>query len=375
MNDFLPNDINKARLIGRINTEYGPTPIYIDDCNVYDISKAAPTVSDFIEFHINDFTPKNETLIGNIQDFDFLSSKSQIIAPIDLQCIKACGVTFAVSIVERVIEERARGDFAAANEIRAKISSRIGIDLQGVVPGSEEADKLKEILISEGLWSQYLEVAIGKDAEVFTKSPVLSAIGYGGQIGIRSDSSWNNPEPEIALVVNSNGEAIGATMANDVNLRCFEGRSALLLGKAKDNNASCALGPFIRLFDEKFSIDEVRSARLDLTIEGQDGFKLQGHSNMSLISRDPLELVRQTMSQHQYPDGFALLLGTLFSPTQDRDEVGKGFTHKFGDIVKISNDYLGVLQNEVVYCDSAPSWKMGISGLYKNLSKRGLLTC
>ncbi len=375
MNEFLPYDIFDARLIGRINTKDGPTPIFIESGKIFDVSTISPTVSDFVENYSQDFSPNPELQIGGVNDFDFQGENSKIIAPIDLQCIKACGVTFAVSIVERVIEERARGDFAIASEIRAKISSRIGNDLQGVIPGSEQADKLKEILINEGLWSQYLEVAIGKDAEVFTKAPVLSAIGYGGQIGIRSDSSWNNPEPEIALIVNSNGEAVGATMANDVNLRCFEGRSALLLGKAKDNNASCALGPFIRLFDGNFSIGEVRAARLDLTIEGQDGFKLQGHSNMSLISRDPLELVRQTMSQHQYPDGFALLLGTLFSPTQDRDEIGKGFTHKLGDRVTISNNYLGILQNEVVYCDDAPSWQMGISGLYKNLYERGLLKC
>jgi fumarylacetoacetate (FAA) hydrolase family protein len=296
-----------------------------------------------------------------------------LLAPVDLQVIKACGVTFASSTLERVIEERARGDSGKAAEIRARIEDRVGGSIRSVVPGSVEAEALKDLLIADGLWSQYLEVAIGPYAEVFTKAPVLASVGPLADIGVRSDSTWNNPEPEVVLLVNAAGQAVGACLGNDVNLRDIEGRSALLLGKAKDNNASCALGPLVRLFDDGFTLDDVRHAEVDLVIEGGDGYRLEGRSNMAEISRDPLDLVRQTLSEHQYPDGFALFLGTLFAPTQDRDDPGRGFTHKVGDVVTIATPRLGRLVNTVATSADAAPWSQGIAALYANLAARGLL--
>jgi len=299
---------------------------------------------------------------------------SKLLAPIDLQCIKAAGVTFAVSTLERVIEERARGDQGAATGIRALLNARIGGDLRQVRPGSDAAVKLKAALITEGLWSQYLEVAIGPDAEVFTKAPILAAVTWGDFVGIRSDSTWNNPEPEIVLLCDHNAAIRGASLGNDVNLRCFEGRSALLLGKAKDNNASCSIGPFVRLFDAHYTLDDVRTAVVNLVIEGRDGFRLEGQSSIGMISRDPSELVAQTIGRnHQYPDGFALFLGTMFAPIQDRDAPGLGFTHKIGDRVRVSSARLGVLENAVTHCEQAPPWTFGVGDLMKNLAARGLL--
>jgi fumarylacetoacetate (FAA) hydrolase family protein len=282
-------------------------------------------------------------------------------------------VTFAVSAVERVIEERARGDSARAAELRDMLERRIGGGIRAVVPGSEEAARLKAALIDEGMWSQYLEVAIGPDAEIFTKSPILSTIGWGGAVGVRSDSTWNNPEPEVVLVADSRGRAKGAALGNDVNLRDFEGRSALLLSKAKDNNASCAIGPFIRLFDQSFGMDDLRSATVELVVEGEDGFRLDGESSMAEISRDPETLLAQAMSEHHFPDGFTLFLGTLFAPTQDRDEPGRGFTHKTGDVVRISTPRIGTLQNQVTTSRDAPPWTFGVRDLLRNLASRGLL--
>jgi fumarylacetoacetate (FAA) hydrolase family protein len=299
---------------------------------------------------------------------------SRILAPVDLQAVKAAGVTFAISAIERVIEERARGDFRLAAEIRDKLEQRIGGAIRSVVPGSDAAARLKDALIEDGLWSQYLEVAIGPDAEIFTKTAPLASVGSGAKIGVRSDSSWNNPEPEVVLLVNSRGEIRGATLGNDVNLRDFEGRSALLLSKAKDNNASCAVGPFVRLFDDKFTLDDVRSAVVELEIVGNDGFRLSGQSRMSEISRDPEELVRQALSEHHYPDGFVLFLGTLFAPTDDRDEPGRGFTHKIGDEVRISSPKLGTLTNVVTTSRDAPAWEFGTRALMRNLAARGLLS-
>ena len=253
------------------------------------------------------------------------------------------------------------------------LEGRIGGGIRGLKPGSKEAMALKQALIDEGMWSQYLEVAIGPDAEIFTKSPVLSTVGWGAEVGIRSDSSWNNPEPEIAILADSHGTPVGASLGNDVNLRDFEGRSALLLGKAKDNNASCSLGPFVRLFDASFTMDDVRDAQVDLLIEGEDGYILKGHSSMREISRDPTDLVAQAMSEHHYPDGYILFLGTLFAPTQDRDDPGRGFTHKVGDIVSISTPKLGKLVNRVTHSKDAKPWTLGISGLMQNLVQRGLL--
>jgi len=301
-------------------------------------------------------------------------ARPYLLAPVDLQAVKACGVTFAQSMIERVIEEKAAGNPERAAAIRERVSTLIGGSLTNLKAGSPEAAKVKQALIDEGMWSQYLEVGIGPDAEVFTKAPVLSSVGWGAEVGLHPISTWNNPEPEIVLAVNSRGEIKGATLGNDVNLRDVEGRSALLLGKAKDNNASCSIGPFIRLFDAGYSLDDVRKAELDLKVTGRDGFVLRGKSSMSQISRDPTDLVKQTVgAHHQYPDGFMLFLGTLFAPTQDRDAPKQGFTHKIGDVVEISSAGLGALVNTVRLSTECPPWTFGISALMSNLAKRGLL--
>lgn len=366
LSDCLPADWREGQFVGRVQTADGPSPILVDKGIAYDMSRVAPTVAQLVEK-----LPLDATAGEALGPLDTLALP--LLSPVDLQCVKACGVTFALSALERVIEERARGDASAAAEIRGRLEERVGGSIRAVVPGSPEAAALKAALIEDGLWSQYLEVAIGPDAEVFTKSPVLSTVGLGAEIGIRSDSTWNNPEPEVVLLVNAAGSAIGATLGNDVNLRDFEGRSALLLGKAKDNNASCSLGPLVRLFDGDFTIDDVRNAELELTIDGPEGYRLEGHSSMNQISRDPLELVRQTLSEHQYPDGFTLFLGTLFAPVQDRDEPGRGFTHKVGDVVAISTPRLGKLVNTVVTSKDAAPWTWGLTALFTNLAARGLL--
>lgn len=364
---MLPVDHASAILAGRLLLDDGPTPVIVRGGVVEDVSALAPTIADLMDL------PEPGTVAGRpLFGIDELPG-DKLLAPIDLQAVKAAGVTFAISAIERVIEERARGDFRQASAIREKLEQRIGGAIRSVVPGSEPAERLKQALIEDGLWSQYLEVAIGPDAEIFTKTSPLASVGWGAEIGVRSDSSWNNPEPEVVLVVNSRGEIKGATLGNDVNLRDFEGRSALLLSKAKDNNASCAIGPFVRLFDDRFTLDDARSAVVELEIAGSDGFRLQGQSRMSEISRDPEELVRQAMSEHHYPDGFILFLGTLFAPTQDRDEPGRGFTHKIGDEVRISTPKLGTLANIVATSRDAPAWKFGTRALMRNLAARGLL--
>ena len=366
---FLPEDWPAAILVGRIQTPQGPSVVLCRGGRLADVSHLTPTVSALLDAW-SGTAPEGRDL-GPIVDFDFAAQP--LLAPVDLQCVKAAGVTFAVSAVERVIEERARGDAARAQAIRDDLRDRVGADLRAVKPGSDAAMTLKRALIADGLWSQYLEVAIGPDAEIFTKAPVLSAVGHGAEVGIRSDSAWNNPEPEIVLVCDGAGRAMGATLGNDVNLRDFEGRSALLLGKAKDNNASCALGPFIRLFDAGFTLDHVRAAQVDLEIVGTDGYRLEGRSSMDQISRDPLDLVRQALSEHQYPDGFALFLGTLFAPVQDRDAPGQGFTHKLGDRVRVASPLLGVLENAVTTSKAATPWTFGVGALMRNLAARGLL--
>lgn len=362
----LPDDWKGGTFVGRLATAEGPSPILVIQGRAYDMSRVAPTVSGLIER--GDFSGTGGEALG-----PFIFDAAKLHSPIDLQCVKACGVTFAVSAVERVIEERARGDASVAATLRGRLEDRIGGSIRSVVPGSAAAGDLKQALIDDGVWSQYLEVAIGPDAEVFTKCPVLATVGPGAEVGVRSDSSWNNPEPEIVLVADSRGRVVGATLGNDVNLRDFEGRSALLLGKAKDNNASAALGPLVRLFDEAFTLDDVRTAQLHLRIDGSDGYRLDGTSRMAEISRDPLELVRQTLSEHQYPDGLALFLGTLFAPVQDRGEPGRGFTHKVGDVVAIESERLGSLVNRVTTSRDAAPWTFGVGALMTNLAARGLL--
>ena len=298
-----------------------------------------------------------------------------LLAPVDLQAVKAAGVTFASSLIERVIEEQAKGDPARADEVRRDITARIGTDLSAIVPGSDAAMQRKEAFIERGVWSQYLEVGIGPDAEVFTKCQPMAAVGPGAEIGLHPASTWNNPEPEIVLVATSRGEAIGATLGNDVNLRDVEGRSALLLGRAKDNNASTALGPFIRLFDETYTLDDVRTAEVDLTVNGRDdGYRLTATSSMSEISRDVADLLAQTVNRnHQYPDGLVLFCGTMFAPVDDRDTPGEGFTHHIGDVVEISTPTLGKLLNTVTTSEQAPPWTFGAGALMVNLARRGYL--
>ena len=394
MNDWLsagkclPEDHERAELIGRVwrpdVAVPGPTLVRVQNGELYDLSGVAATASQLLNLDdpvgsirragpLPRIAPLGDVLANSAEETRRAES-AWLLAPCDLQAIKASGVTFVSSLLERVIEEQARGDAAKAEGLRASITSVIGTNLQKIRPGSEEARRLKDVLIAQGVWSQYLEVGIGPDAEIFSKGQPMSAVGTGAEVGIHPKSEWNNPEPEIVLAVSHTGRVVGATLGNDVNLRDFEGRSALLLGKAKDNNASCAIGPFIRLFDEHFSMDDVRQCDLALHMHGPDGFAFTGRSSMAQISRDPLEIVGHTIGpNHQYPDGLVLFLGTMFAPTLDRFAPGKGFTHIVGDVVTVTTPRLGALVNRVNHSDKIAPWTFGAGALMKSLAQRGLL--
>lgn len=382
----LPRDLDRALLIGRVwrgAPIEGPAVVVVRDGEVFDITASSPTTSDlfdrddvaaFARSAPGEHLGSVQALVGANADAPS-QANLRLLAPCDVQAIKACGVTFAVSLLERVIEEQAGGDPGKATEIRASLHALIGTDLAKIQPGSPAAMRLKDELKRRGAWSQYMEVGIGEDAEVFTKSQPMSAVGFGADVGLYPTSAWNNPEPEIVLAVNGSGSVVGATLGNDVNLRDIEGRSALLLGKAKDNNGSCAIGPFVRLFDEAFTLDAIRESSVSLHIAGEDGFVLEGISHMREISRDPLDLVAQTCGKHhQYPDGFMLFLGTMFSPIKDRDAAGGGFTHHLGDVVTISTPTLGALVNTVRLSTEIEPWQFGVRALYSNLAKRGVLS-
>lgn len=387
--NILPQDHSQALLIGRIYVPgLGPTLVRVCHDHIYDLSHVAATSTHLLELDgaaaaVRDSAAPRiadtQAVLANSELEQRDASKPWFLAPCDLQAIKAAGVTFVASMIERVIEEQARGDAGRAEAVRKSVVSVIGDNLRSIKPGSAQAAKLRDVLIGQGMWSQYLEVGIGEDAEVFTKAQPMSAVGVGAEVGLHPKSVWNNPEPEVVLAVNSRGETVGCALGNDVNLRDFEGRSALLLGKAKDNNASAAIGPFIRLFDEHFGIDDVRRCELAMRVTSADGtFEMHGSSSLSMISRDPLELVNQAMGDpgqrtHQYPDGFMLYLGTMFAPTQDRFGPGQGFTHALGDVVSVSTASLGMLVNRVNMSDRVAPWNYGASALMRDLARRGLL--
>jgi fumarylacetoacetate (FAA) hydrolase family protein len=382
----LPSDGTAGTLVGRAwipGDPPGPALVTVRADGLWDISDAASTMSELL----NAADPVRRVrgtpgkMLGDLNRMLANSAAAArhpalpfLLAPCDLQAVKAAGVTFATSLLERVIEEQARGDAAKAENIRHSIAEIIGTDLASLKPGSAEALRVKEVLVARGAWSQYLEVGIGPDAEVFTKCQPLAAVGLGAEIGIHPASTWNNPEPEVVLAVNAAGAIVGAALGNDVNLRDVEGRSALLLGKAKDNNASTAIGPFIRLIDPTFGIDDIRQAEVRLEVAGEDGFRLAGASSLSKISRDVTDLVKQTIGpNHQYPDGFMLFTGTMFAPVEDRYQKGSGFTHAVGDIVTIASPKLGALTNQVNHCDKIEPWSFGAGALMQNLAARGLL--
>ncbi|MCK1285611.1 fumarylacetoacetate hydrolase family protein [Bradyrhizobium sp. 44] len=383
--DLLPEDGTRGTLVGRVwlPQANGPAVVAVRGDGVFDVTAKFPTVSALCEEdnpakalaaikgeRIGDL----EAIVANTPPDQRDAKKPWLLAPVDLQTLKAAGVTFAISMLERVIEERAKGNPASAEAIRQEVTRLIGDDLSKLKPGSDQAMHLKQVLIDQNAWSQYLEVGIGPDAEVFTKAPTLSSVGTGMDAGLHPKSTWNNPEPELVLFVSSRGKIVGGALGNDVNLRDFEGRSALLLSKAKDNNASCSIGPLLRLFDDSFTLDDARKLDISLNVKGQDGFVLDGHSSISMISRDPTDLVEQTIGKvHQYPDGFVLFLGTMFAPVKDRGAPGQGFTHKRDDIVTISAPQLGKLVNRMRTSDECEPWTFGIGALMKNLAQRKLI--
>ena len=379
----LPVDHDNAVLIGRVwlPAAGGPKPVLVRGADLLDLSPIARTVSQLLEAQSplaairaqQHQLPRIAGLAQTLSNADPTrrdTAQPWLLAPCDLQALKASGVTFVESLLERVIEEQARGDAMRADAVRRAVMDVIGSDLAGLKPGSPAAMRLKDVLIEKKMWSQYLEVGIGPDAEIFTKSQPLSAVGCGMEVGIHPGSNWNNPEPEIVLVGNSRGEVLGASLGNDVNLRDFEGRSALLLGKAKDNNGSCAIGPFIRLFDDAFTMDDVRGCEIALRVEGLEGYVLSGGSSMSKISRDPLELMAAAIGPtHRYPDGLMLFLGTMFAPTDDRGTPGQGFTHALGDIVSVATPRLGALVNRVNHADKTEPWSFGIGAMIEYLRR------
>ncbi|HEX8666217.1 MAG TPA: fumarylacetoacetate hydrolase family protein [Beijerinckiaceae bacterium] len=383
--EVLPDDGAAGGLVGRVwRPEVGgPSVVAVREDGVFDVSRAFPTVRDLCEADDpaaalraapGERVGALEDILANTPPDGRDPKKPWLLAPLDLQAIKAAGVTFVISMLERVIEERARGNPDAATAIRQEVNRLVGDDLAKLRPGSSEAARLKEVMIEQGVWSQYLEVGIGPDAEIFSKAPPMAAVGTGMDAGLHPKSSWNNPEPEVVLAVSSKGRILGAALGNDVNLRDFEGRSALLLSKAKDNNASCAIGPFIRLFDDTFSLDDVRATTVTLVVEGPDGFRLEGSSSIAKISRDPEDLVRQMIGpEHQYPDGAVLFLGTMFAPIEDRDAPGQGFTHKIADIVTVAAPKLGRLVNRMRHAGDCESWTFGAGALMRNLARRDLI--
>ncbi len=381
----LPGDGTAGALAGRVwlPEAGGPAVVAIRADGVHDISRLAPTVRDLCEAPApaaivregkGELIGTLAGILANTPEAARDPARPWLLAPVDLQAIKAAGVTFPLSMLERVIEEQARGHPEKAEAIRRSVAAGLGGNLARLVPGSPQAAELKRVLIEQGAWSQYLEVGIGPDAEIFTKAQPMSAVGHGMAAGLHPISTWNNPEPEVVLVVSSKGAIVGATLGNDINLRDVEGRSALLLSKAKDNNASTAIGPFIRLFDRAFTLDTVRRIHVGLKVEGEDGFMLEGHSSMAEIARDPADLVAQMLGRHhQYPDGAVLFLGTMFAPVKDRSAKGQGFTHHPGDVTTISARELGLLANRMALSTEAPPWEFGAGALMRNLARRGLL--
>jgi len=378
----LPSDGYAGTLVGRAlfpGVFPGPCVVAIREDGVHNISGTVPTMAQLLNAPNPLATLQRalrncvylgplESLLENSTPSTHDPLKPYLLTPIDLQAVKAVGLTFVNGLLQRFADDN--GGAATV----AKMEKAAGVALGKILPGSEEAARLRTALMEDGLWNDTLEVGFGPDVELFTKAQPLSAVGTGAEIAVLPTSKQTFAEPEVVLMLNADGKICGATLGCDMTARDVEARSLLLLGRAKDQNATCAVGPFIRLFDQTFSLPNVQGMNLTYAFEGADDAVFTDTGSMDQIGRGLITLARQVVNEHHgYPDGVALFTGCMFKAPSSRGASDTPFTHQVGDVVIIKASPLGTLINRVNTTDKVRPWSFGMSDLMANLANRQLL--
>jgi 2-dehydro-3-deoxy-D-arabinonate dehydratase len=184
----------------------------------------------------------------------------------------------------------------------------------------------------------YTKVYYAQRPELFFKGLPRRVAGPNTSVVIRTDSTWDVPEPELVIAINAHAEIVGYTIGNDVSSRSIEGENALYLPQAKVYAGSCALGPGIT---PVWEIADPYQLRMHMTIERAGQQIWQGETNTSELKRRLDELVNYLFREDDFPAGVLLCTGTALVPDYP-------FTLEANDLVEISIDHLGILRNPVV---------------------------
>jgi 2-dehydro-3-deoxy-D-arabinonate dehydratase len=234
-------------------------------------------------------------------------------------------------------------------DVLAPIDGRTEVWAAGV---TYEISREARVEDSESAADAYQLVYNADRPELFFKAAAWRVVGDGGAVAIRSDSTLDVPEPEVALVINAFGEIVGYVVCDDVSSRSIEGENPLYLPQAKIYLGSCALGPMIR---PAWEVADPYALRIELTIRRSGAVAWQGSASTAQLHRRYDDLAGYLTRADVYPEGVVLSTGTCLVPPAP-------FSLEAGDVVEMSIDEIGTLTTEVVRGLEAARASAGLDG-------------